>query len=91
MRMWTGAIAAVALVGSTGAHAQACQEDFKKLTEKRMSGIEALNTLGKAGKGKMDPEAACPAAKRLVAIETEMTRPHHRSPAPRSLPTTPMA
>ena len=60
------------LLASTGAHAQACQEDFRKLTEKRMAGIEALNNLGKAGKGKMDPEAACPAAKRLVAVETEM-------------------
>ncbi|HEY8126660.1 MAG TPA: hypothetical protein VIF88_14715 [Methylocystis sp.] len=60
------------LLASTGAHAQACQEDFQKLTQKRMAGIESLNNLGKAGKGKMDPEAACPAARRLVAIETEM-------------------
>lgn len=60
------------LLAAGGAHAQSCQEDFQKLTEKRMAGIQALNNLGKAGKGKMDPESACPAAKRLVAIETEM-------------------
>jgi len=62
---------ATCLVAS-GAYAQTCQEDFQKLTEKRMAGIEKLNTLGKAGKGQMDPEAACPAARKLVAIETEM-------------------
>jgi hypothetical protein len=61
-----------ALLAANGALAQSCQEDFQKLTVKRMAGIEALNAIGKAGKGKMDPEAACPAARRLVAIETEM-------------------
>lgn len=60
------------LLAAGGAHAQSCQEDFQKLTVKRMAGIEALNNIGKAGKGKMDPEAACPAARRLVAVETEM-------------------
>lgn len=61
------------LVASSGAYAQqSCQEDFQKLTQKRMAGIQALNNLGKAGKGKMDPMAACPAAKRLVGVETEM-------------------
>ena len=60
------------LLAANGAQAQSCQEDFQKLTAKRMAGIEALNNIGKAGKGKMDPEAACPAARRLVAIETEM-------------------
>ncbi|TLG78946.1 hypothetical protein [Methylocystis sp. B8] len=60
------------LFAASGAYAQSCQEDFQKLSEKRMAGIEALNNLGKAGKGKMDPEAACPAAKRLAAVETEM-------------------
>lgn len=62
-----------ALLVAGGAHGQqSCQEDFQKLTQKRMAGIEALNAIGKAGKGKMDPEAACPAARRLVAVETEM-------------------
>ena len=54
------------------ANAQSCQEDFQKLSERRMESIGALNKLGKAGKGKMDPTAACPAARRLVGIESEM-------------------
>ena len=51
---------------------QACAEDFQKLTQKRMAAIEKLNALGKAGKGKMDPMAACPVAKALGGVETEM-------------------
>lgn len=54
------------------AQAQTCQEDFGKLTQRRMAQIQALNNLGKAGKGKMDPNAACPAAKKLASIEGEM-------------------
>jgi hypothetical protein len=59
-------------LGAGEALAQSCQEDFQKLSEKRMAQIGVLNNLGKAAKGKMDPIAACPAARRLVAIETEM-------------------
>jgi hypothetical protein len=51
---------------------QACQEDFQRLTQKRMAQIGVLNRLGKAGKGHMDPIAACPAARALVGVETEM-------------------
>ncbi len=51
---------------------QSCQGDFQRLTEKRMAQIGVLNRLGKAGKGHMDPIAACPAARALVGIETEM-------------------
>jgi hypothetical protein len=54
------------------AHAQSCQEDFQKLSERRLAQIQALNAIGKAGKGKMDPNAACPAAKKLVGVENEM-------------------
>lgn len=60
------------LAGPGAANAQSCQEDFQKLTQRRMAQIQALNSLGKAGKGKMDPNAACPAAKKLVSIENEM-------------------
>ncbi len=67
------ALSALALVvGAGAANAQSCQEDFQKLTERRMAQIQVLNNLGKAGKGKMDPNAACPAAKKLVGIENEM-------------------
>jgi len=51
---------------------ESCQADFQRLTQKRMAQIAVLNQLGKAGKGHMDPIAACPAARTLVGIETEM-------------------
>jgi hypothetical protein len=60
------------VAGAGAAHAQSCQEDFQKLTQRRMAQIQVLNSLGKAGKGKMDPNAACPAARKLVGIENEM-------------------
>ncbi|MBY6243331.1 hypothetical protein [Methylosinus sp. Sm6] len=59
-------------VAATQALAQSCQEDFQKLSEKRNAQMMALNNIGKAAKGKMDPVAACPVARRLVVIETEM-------------------
>ncbi|MGJ0506674.1 MAG: hypothetical protein ACR652_05955 [Methylocystis sp.] len=63
----------LALLAAAGAaQAQSCQEDFQKLTDRRMAQIQVLNGLGKAGKGKMDPTAACGAAKKLVGIESEM-------------------
>ncbi len=66
-------LSVLALLASAGAaNAQSCQEDFQKLTERRMAQIQVLNNLGKAGKGKMDPNAACPAAKKLAAVESEM-------------------
>lgn len=64
--------AALALFAGEGALAQSCQEDFQKLSMKRMGAIQTLNNLGKAGKGKMDPAAACPVAKKLAGIETDM-------------------
>lgn len=66
-------LGALLAVGAHGAaNAQSCQEDFQKLTQRRMSQITVLNNIGKAGKGKMDPAAACPAARKLVGVETEM-------------------
>lgn len=65
-----GALLAFASAGS--AFAQSCQEDFQKLSQRRMGQIQALNAIAKASKGKMDPIAACPAARKLVVIETEM-------------------
>lgn len=65
-----GLLLVFALAPAAGA--QSCQEDFQKLSARRMASIAVLNTIGKAGKGKMDPVAACPAARRLVGAETEM-------------------
>jgi hypothetical protein len=66
------ALAFIALSDGASAQQQSCSEDFAKLAAKRMEAIQALNNLGKAGKGKMDPMAACPAAKKLLGTETEM-------------------
>jgi hypothetical protein len=66
LMLLAGALAAGA------ARAQSCQEDFQKLTERRMAQIQALNALGKAGKGKMDPNSACGVSKKLVSVENEM-------------------
>ncbi len=62
----------VLLAGAGAAHAQSCQDDFQKLSARRMAQIQVLNNLGKSGKGKMDPNAACPAAKKLAGVESEM-------------------
>jgi hypothetical protein len=62
----------LAFSASGVAFAQSCQEDFQKLSERRMSQISVLNKLGKSNKGKMDPVAACPVARQLSGIESEM-------------------
>jgi len=49
-----------------------CQADLPKMMQARMSQIEKLNAIGKAGKGKIDPMAACPVAKALVASEGQL-------------------
>jgi hypothetical protein len=72
MRPVAGLSLLACLAAAGVAHAQSCQEDFQKLSERRMAQIQALNNLGKAGKGKMDPTAACATSKRLVAVENEM-------------------
>jgi hypothetical protein len=51
---------------------QSCKDDFQRLTQKRVAQLGVLNQLSKAGKGHMDPMAACPAARALVGIENEM-------------------
>ncbi len=73
-RIAAGVFAFALFAGFNGASAQqqSCSEDFQKLAAKRMEAIQTLNNLGKAGKGKMDPMAACPAAKKLLGTETEM-------------------
>lgn len=63
---------ALAFPGAEAARAQSCQEDFQKLSEKRMAHIAELNKISKATKGKLDPIATCPVARKLVASENEM-------------------
>ncbi|HMK90080.1 MAG TPA: hypothetical protein VK446_10675 [Methylocystis sp.] len=62
----------VALPALGQAQENSCQNDFQRLSARRMGQIQRLNAIGKAGKGKMDPIAACPVARSLVGIETEM-------------------
>ena len=69
------------IAGLTGvflaSHAQAqtaasCQADFNKIMTKRQAEINALNTMSKKLKGKLDPIAACPRLRSLAAIEGDM-------------------
>lgn len=49
-----------------------CQADFQRLAQQRMAYIQRLNAIGKAGHGKIDPTAACPAARALLGVENNM-------------------
>ena len=71
----TFGLAAAALFLSAGvslAQENSCQTDFQKLSARRMDQMQRINAIAKAGKGKMDPVAACPAARALSAADTEM-------------------
>ncbi len=65
------ALAALGAVSPARA-ADDCQADMPKMMQARMSLIEKLNAIGKAGKGKIDPIAACPVAQALAASETKL-------------------
>lgn len=64
-------VAGLLVAGSTGARAD-CNTDFAALMSKRMTEINALNKISKAGGGKLDPVAACPRLKNLAAAESEV-------------------
>jgi hypothetical protein len=66
------ALLAAAGVTSSWAQENSCQNDFQRMSAKRMGEIQRLNAIGKAGKGKMNPMQACPAARGLSAVENEM-------------------
>jgi len=66
------ALVALALGAASPSRADDCQVDLPKLMQARMSNIERLNAIGKAGKGKIDPIAACPVAKALLASENTL-------------------
>jgi hypothetical protein len=69
-----GLAALATAVCATGASAQGtdCQGDIGKLQQKRETYIAALNRITKAGKGKLDPIAACPQLRSLSAIEGQI-------------------
>lgn len=71
--LFSFAAAALLVAGVAPARAQSsCQDDFQRLSAQRLGQIQKLNAIGKAGKGKMDPVAACPVARALLGIETQM-------------------
>jgi hypothetical protein len=49
-----------------------CNEDIAKLTKKRQGVIDQLNHLSKGAKSQLDPVAACPKLRSLVAAENEL-------------------
>ena len=53
-------------------NATSCQADFGKISARRQVEIDAINTMTKKLKGKMDPTAACPHLRNLAVIEGEM-------------------
>ncbi|MBN9082524.1 MAG: hypothetical protein BGP04_06680 [Rhizobiales bacterium 62-17] len=65
-------VAAGLLTAAAPAFAQSCNEDIAKFQQRREAQIGALNSLSKKGKGKLDPIAACPRLRGLVAVENEM-------------------
>jgi hypothetical protein len=73
--LWLAPFALAMLVLALSAapsRADDCQADLPKMMQSRMAQIEKLNAIGKAGKGKIDPAAACPVAKTLAASETQL-------------------
>ncbi|MDH7796685.1 MULTISPECIES: hypothetical protein [unclassified Beijerinckia] len=65
-------VAAGLMTAAAPAFAQSCNDDIAKFQERRQAQIGALNNLSKQGKGKLDPIAACPRLRNLVAIENQM-------------------
>ncbi|ARN80886.1 hypothetical protein [Methylocystis bryophila] len=73
--LWLTPFALMALalsVAPARAAGDDCQAELPKMMQQRMAQIEKLNAIGKAGKGKIDPMAACPVAKALVASENQL-------------------
>ncbi|HUB63704.1 MAG TPA: hypothetical protein VL996_04545 [Methylocella sp.] len=54
------------------AHAADCNQDIGVLTKKRQGIIDQLNQLAEGGKKQLDPVAACPKLRALVAAEREL-------------------
>ena len=75
-----GAVAAVltfagpAALAPTPAAAQAasCKDDIDKLAKRRLAAIADIDHIAKAGKGKLDPMAACPKLRNLAVLEGEL-------------------
>jgi hypothetical protein len=62
----------VAYLVCGSAYAGDCNDDIGNLTKKRQAIIDQLNHLAKGGKNQLDPIAACPKLRALVAAEHEL-------------------
>lgn len=69
------AIAVTALIPFVGcgtAYAIDCNQDIGALTKKRQGILDQLNKLAGGGKKQLEPVAACPKLRALVAVEHEL-------------------
>jgi hypothetical protein len=54
------------------AYATDCNQDIGALTKKRQAILDQLNKLAQGGKKQLEPVAACPKLRALVAVEHEL-------------------
>jgi hypothetical protein len=64
--------ALIPFVGCGPAYATDCNQDIGALTKKRQDVLDQLNKLAQGGKKQLDPVAACPKLRALVAVEHEL-------------------
>lgn len=64
--------ASISFVACGAAYAGDCNQDIGALTKKRQGIIDQLNQLAHGGKKQLDPVAACPKLRALVAAEREL-------------------
>ena len=64
--------AVIPFVGCGAAYATDCNQDIGALTKKRQGILDQLNKLAQGGKKQLEPIAACPKLRALVAVEHEL-------------------
>jgi hypothetical protein len=64
--------ALIPFVGCGTAYATDCNQDIGALTKKRQDILDELNKLAQGGKKQLEPVAACPKLRALVAVEHEL-------------------
>ena len=64
--------ALIPFVGCGTAYATDCNQDIGALTKKRQDVLDQLNKLAQGGKKQLEPVAACPKLRALVAVEHEL-------------------
>jgi len=64
--------ALIPFVGCGTAYATDCNQDIGALTKKRQDILDQLDKLAQGGKKQLEPVAACPKLRALVAVEHEL-------------------